>query len=255
MLSRMSVRREVRASDSPLVERITRVRFDAAWRGTTTPDGCWDLVVRRVEGRLQLLQTGLITRPVELAYGAGDEYLSISFKPGVFMPRLPGKRMIDRGLLHPTPSSRTFRLEQDELEIPTFDNAEGLVDRLVRRELIVRDDIVAGVVEGRPRAIHPRSVQRHFLETMGLTAKRLEQIRRACRAIDLLTRGKRAVDVALELEYADQSHLTRTLKAIMGRTPGQIARDGGSRSGPLAKTRVNGHTGAEHDQTSRARGR
>ena len=178
-----------------------------------------------MQGRVELLQTGLITRPVELAYDAGDEYLSISFKPGVFMPRLPGKRMVDRGLLRPTPSPRTFRLEQDELEIPTFDNAEGLVDRLVRRELIVRDEIVEGVVEGRPRAIHPRSVQRHFLEAMGLTAKRLEQIRRACRAIELLAKGKRAVDVALELGYSDQSHMTRALKAIMG----QDARRGRAR--------------------------
>src|SRR6187549_2300030 len=103
MLARMGVRRAVRASVSPLDERVTRVRFDAAWRGVTTPDGCWDIVVRRIGGRIELLQTGLITRPVELAYGAGDEYLSISFKPGVFMPRLPGRRMIDRGLVRATP--------------------------------------------------------------------------------------------------------------------------------------------------------
>jgi hypothetical protein len=228
MLSRMSVRREERASDSPLVARITRVRFDSAWRGATTPDGCWDIVVRRVGGRVELLQTGIITKPVELTYDAGDEYLSISFKPGVFMPRLPGKRMLDRGLLRPTPSARTFRLEQDELEIPTFDNADSMIDRLVRRELIVRDEIVQGVVEGRPRAIHPRSVQRHFLESMGVTAKRLEQIQRAGRAIELLARGRRPIDVALELEYSDQSHLTRALKAIMGRTPGEVARDEGA---------------------------
>ena len=224
MLAGMSVRRDVRASDSPLVERVTRVRFDSDWRGVTTPDGCWDIVVRRVKGRVELLQTGLITRPVELAYDAGDEYLSISFKPGVFMPRLPGKRMIDRGVLRPTPSARTFRMEQDELEIPTFDNAEGLVDRLVRRELIVRDEIVEGIVEGRPRAIHPRSVQRHFLEAMGVTAKRLQQIQRACRAIELLANGKRVIDVALELGYADQSHMTRALKAIMGKTPSEVSR-------------------------------
>jgi helix-turn-helix protein len=225
MLARMSVRQDVRASDSPLVERITRVRFDSDWRGVTTPDGCWDIVVRQVRGRIELLQTGLITRPVELAYSAGDEYLAISFKPGVFMPRSPGKRMLDRGLVRPAPSRRTFWIEQDELEIPTFDNAEGLVARLVRRELITRDEIVEGVVEGRPRAIHPRSVQRHFLQAMGLTAKRLEQIQRACRAIELLGEKKRVVDVALQLGYADQAHMTRALKAIMGKTPGQIAGD------------------------------
>ncbi len=84
---------EVRASDSPLVERITRVRFGTAWRGVTTPDRCWDIVVRRVQGRVELLQTGLIARPVELAYEARDEYLSISFKPGVWSSRLSGRRL------------------------------------------------------------------------------------------------------------------------------------------------------------------
>lgn len=224
MLGRVSVVRDVRPSDSPLVQRITRVRFDAAWQGTTRPDGCWDLVVRRVKGRVELLQTGLITRPVQLAYDAGDEYLSISFKPGVFMPRAPGTEMVDRGVLRPTPSARTFRLDSDVLEIPTFDNVEDMVDRLVRHALIVRDEIVEGVVEGHPRAIHPRSVQRHFLQAMGLTAKRLEQIQRADRAMDLLATGHRPADVANELGYADQAHLTRSLKAIMGTTPGEIVR-------------------------------
>ena len=94
-----------------------------------------------------------------------------------------------------------------------------MVDRLVRRELIVRDEIVGGVVEGRPWAISPRSVQRHFLQATGMTAKRLQQIQRARQAMELLQAGRRAVDVALELGYADQPHLTRLLKAIMGKTP------------------------------------
>jgi hypothetical protein len=223
----MSVRRE-RASDSSLVARITHVSYDRDTHDLTTPDGCWDLVVMTVQGRVQVLQTGLITRPVALDYRAGDEYLAISFKPGVFRPRLPGESMVDRGHLLPAEVPRrspsAFWLEQDRLEIPTFENAEGLVDRLVRRELIVRDEIVEGVVEGHPRAISPRSVQRHFLQALGVTAKQLEQIHRARSAVDLLARGRRAVDVALDLGYADQPHLTRSLKAIMGKTPGEIAR-------------------------------
>jgi len=224
MLGLMSARHQERPSDSPLVARITRVTYQSDWRGWTTPDGCWDLIVRKVAGRVQVLQTGVITRPVALAYAAGDEYLSISFKPGVFMPSAPGQRMVDRGLERPTPSARSFWLDQEQLEVPTFDNAEGLVSRLVRRGLLERDEIVEGVVERHPRAITPRSVQRHFLSALGVTAKRLEQIQRACRAVDLLEQGRRAVDVALELGYSDQAHLTRALKAIMGRTPGEISR-------------------------------
>ena len=215
----MTVRREERASDSPLVAGITRVSYGCDTHDVTTPDGCWDIVVMRVQGRVQMLQTGPITRPVALDYHAGDEYLAISFKPGVFRPRLPGLQMVDRGHLLPSEVSRSspgsFWLEQDRLEIPTFENAEAMVDRLVRRELIVRDEIVEGVVEGHRRAISPRSVQRHFLQALGITAKQLEQIQRARRAVELLAQGRRPVDVALDLGYADQPHLTRSLLSLI----------------------------------------
>jgi AraC-like DNA-binding protein len=87
----------------------------------------------------------------------------------------------------------------------------------------VRDEIVEGVVEGRPKAMSPRSVQRHFLRALGLTAKQLEQIRRANAAAELLRKGRPAADVAAELGYSDQPHMTHSLKRIMGHTPGEIA--------------------------------
>jgi len=110
------------------------------------------------------------------------------------------------------------------MEIPTFENAEGLVDRLVRGGIIVRDDIVDGLVMGRPKAATPRSVQRHFLRALGVTSKGLEQIHRACRAVDLLQQGRAPADVAVDVGYADQPHMSRSLKRLMGRTPGEIAR-------------------------------
>ena len=154
----MKVVRRTRASDSPFVERITHVSYGEKLDDVTTPDGCWDIVVQRHAGKITMLQTGVITRPVVLPYDAGDEYVSISFKPGVFMPAMPGEAMLDRGRPLPATSARAFALDSDVLEIPTFENAEGLVDRLVRRGLLTRDEIVEGVVEGRPRAISPRSV-------------------------------------------------------------------------------------------------
>jgi len=220
----MKVVRRTRASDSPFVERITHVSYGEKLDDVTTPDGCWDIVVQRHAGKITMLQTGVITRPVVLPYDAGDEYVSISFKPGVFMPRAPGAEMIDRGLALPTPSARAFWLQGEKLEIPTFENVEGLVARLIRAGALVRDDIVEGLVEGRPRAASPRSVQRHFLHALGITAKGLTQIQRACRAVDLLKQGGAAADVAAALGYADQPHMNRSLKRLMGQTPGEIAR-------------------------------
>ena len=140
----MSTSRVQRASDSPFVEAITHVTYDSHVHDMTTPDGLWDLVIQKYAGKIAVLQTGLITRPVALDYGPGDEYLSISFKPGVFMPRLPGVQMVDTGVARPTLSKRSFALDSEAFEIPTFENAEGLVERLVRRDVIVRDEIVGG---------------------------------------------------------------------------------------------------------------
>jgi len=220
----VSVVRKVREAESPFIERITHVVYGSKVDDVTTPDGCWDIVVQRHRGRIAMLRTGIITAPVSLEYDAGDEYISISFKPGVFMPRTPGFEMVDRAHLLPTPSARSFWLEGSALEIPTFENAEGLVDRLVRGGIIVCDDIVDGLVAGRPKAATPRSVQRHFLRALGLTSKGLAQIHRACRAVELLQQGRAPADVAVDLGYSDQPHMSRSLKRLMGRTPGEIAR-------------------------------
>jgi hypothetical protein len=220
----MPIRRRYRGADSPFVERITHVMYDGEAGDVTTPDGCWDIVFRGRRGALEVLQTGLITRPIPLDYECGDEYLCISFKPGVFMPMLPGVRMLDRAFLRPNVGKRAFWLDGDVLEIPTFENAEGLVARLARRGLLTRDDVVTRVMEGERRALSQRSVQRHFRHILGMTPKGLQQVLRARRAVELLQGGRPIMDVVQELGFADQAHLTRSLKQLMGKTPGNIVR-------------------------------
>jgi len=227
----MPIRRRHRDADSPLVERITHVVYDGEAGDLATPDGCWDIVFRRRRGALEVLQTGIITRPIPLDYESGDEYVSISFKPGVFMPKLPGVRMLDRAIVRPNAGKRAFWFDGDTLEVPNFENAEGLVARLAGRGMLTRDDIVTHVVEGDGWAISERSVQRHFRQILGITSKGLQQMLRARQAVAELEKGRAIVDVALELEFADQAHLTRSLKRLVGRTPGAIVRGAGSRAG------------------------
>jgi hypothetical protein len=213
------IERDERAGDSPLVERVTQARFVGEGGDVTTPDGCWDLVVLRVGGATQVLQTGVITRPVRLDFAPGDEYLCISFKPGVFMPQLPGDQMVDRGLPRPLLSRRAFWLDGDTLEIPTFENAEGLVAKLARQGRLTRDEIVARSIGGEPWAISERSLERHFRRALGVTPKSMQQILRARRAVQLLAQGRPAITVAAELGFADQPHLVRSLKKLTGQTP------------------------------------
>ena len=192
----------------------------------TVPDGLWDIVVLRHSGGIEVLQTGVITKPVELPFEPGDEYLAISFRPGAYMPRLPGQEMVDRGVLRPIGAGRRFELDADQFEIPNFENAEGLVERLVRRGIVVLDDVVERVVEGDSAWASERTVQRRFRWAMGLSPKELAQIQRARSAVALLEAGWSPANVAAELGYADQPHLTRSLRRFMGRTPGEVAAEG-----------------------------
>jgi hypothetical protein len=220
----MPIRRRHRKADSPFVERISHVVYDGAAGGLTTPDGCWDIVFRRRRGAMEVLQTGLITRPIPLDYECGDEYLCVSFKPGVFMPMLPGARMLDRAFLRPSVGKRAFWLDGDVMEVPSFDNAEGMVARIARRGLLTRDDVVTRVLDGERRALSQRSVQRHFRHILGVTSKSLQQVLRARRAVELLQRGRPIITVVQDLGFSDQAHLTRSLRRLVGETPGAIVR-------------------------------
>ncbi|MEZ4678761.1 MAG: helix-turn-helix domain-containing protein [Caldilineaceae bacterium] len=67
-----------------------------------------------------------------------------------------------------------------------------------------------------------RSVQRRFRHVTGLTQGQVSQIERARLAVALLQQGVSILDVVDLAGYADQPHLTRSLKRFAGQTPAQI---------------------------------
>ena len=85
-------------------------------------------------------------------------------------------------------------------------NADMFVKRLARQELLVRDPIIESALRGEPQDLSQRSVQRHFLYATRLT------------------QGISISDVVDQAGYADQAHLTRSLKYFIGKTPVQIVR-------------------------------
>jgi AraC-like DNA-binding protein len=57
-----------------------------------------------------------------------------------------------------------------------------------------------------------------------LTYGALSQIERAQQAMALLEQGVPILDTVEQVGYADQPHLTRSLKRFVGRTPAEILR-------------------------------
>ena len=209
---------------SPVVAGVTHTTFTSDGAALMQPDGCWDFAILKSADRTLVLRTGLTTRAVTHQYREGDEILAISFKAHSFMPLMPGERMRDEGVVLEGIGRDRFWLGTEVMEIPTLETVDGFVDRLIANEAVADNPVVASVVEGRPKAMSERTMQRHFLKTTGLTYKAFTQIERAQKAMSLLQQGRPAADVAFALGYADQPHMIRSLKAIMGQTPGQVGR-------------------------------
>jgi AraC-like DNA-binding protein len=215
---------EDRASDSPFVERVWRCRSERAGRFLSVASSHWEMVVTRHRGTTTLTLRGPETRATEIDCPAEGEWLGIRFKLGAFMPKLPVGKLIDGQDVALGTSARRFRLEGRAWELPSFANAEALVDRLAQGNVIARDPAIEAALQGDCSALSVRSRQRHFLLATGMTHGTFRQIERARRATRLLRRGVPIADTVHEVGFFDQAHLTRALKRLIGQTPARIAR-------------------------------
>jgi Helix-turn-helix domain len=213
---------EVRPSRSPLVAQTWRARSEPEESFISVAATHWEMVVTRQRGVARLTVRGPETRASAMPTPQDAEFFGIEFSAGTFMPDLPPGRLVDRTLTLPQVSHRSFWLDGSAWELPGPDNADVFVDRLARAGLVVHDPIVAEGLHGEVTGLSTRSVERRVARGTGLSRSAIERIRRAERAVELLSRGTPPSDVARRTGYADQSHLTRSLKRFVGQTPSQI---------------------------------
>jgi hypothetical protein len=214
---------EERFSDSPFIERIWRSHTEQTGPFLSIATSHWEMVVSGYHGNTVVTIRGPETKvtPFEVTF-TGGEYLGIIFKHGTVMPYLPADAIVDGDVDLPDASSKSFWLNGFAWQFPTYENADTFVDRLVREDVLVRDPIVQSALRGEPQDLSPRSIQRHFIQTTGLTQGAVRQIERARRATLFLQQGVSILDTVGRLGYADQAHMTRALKRCIGKTPAQI---------------------------------
>lgn len=214
---------EERPSDSPFIERVWRSQSDRAGDFISMAEFHYGMVVTRFRGKTILTVRGPETRATPAYCPAEAEFVGIQFKPGTLMPSLPAKMVMDRRDVNlPEASSKSFWLNGSAWQFPTYDNIETFVDWLVHDGLLIHDPIVRSVLQGQPSRQSLRTVQRRFLDATGLTRGMVHQIERARNATTLLKRGMSILDTVHEAGYADQPHMTRALKHLIGQTPAQI---------------------------------
>lgn len=220
----MSAIFEGRESDSPYIEFIWRGRVEQDYAPVCPADVRWNLLFTRYNGNIRVSAEGATSQFVPKVQSEGAEFLVIKFKLGVFMPYLPPANLLNADAVLPEAGSQTFWLNGSAWQLPDFENAETFVARMTRTGLLVREPVVSGVLQEYPQDVSSRTVRRRFLHSTGLTPTTIQQIERAKRAAALLEQGTPILDVVFQVGYADQPHLTRSLKRFVGQTPAQIAR-------------------------------
>lgn len=214
-----------RPSPSPLIESI--------WRTESHQDGSFissastqcQLVVTKYQGNTTVTLRGPETQATHADFPADAEFLGITFALGTFLPHLPTKQIMDRrDLTLPEATANAIWLQGTAWEVPTFENMDVFVKRLVRKGMVAHEPVVDATIQGYSPDLSLRAVQYRFLHATGLTYNTVRQIERAHQAVALLEQGASILDTVYEAGYFDQAHLTRSLKRFMGQTPTQFLR-------------------------------
>ena len=214
---------EDRLSDSPFVERIWRSHSERAGTFISIAMSHWEMVVTKYNCQVFFTVRGPESKATSFPLSSvGAEWFGIRFKLATVMPHLPASRLVDGDMNLPDASSKSFWLQGAAWQFPTYDNADTFVDRLVREGLLIRNPIVENALQGKLRDVSIRTARRHFLRTTGLTQSTIHQIERARYATILLQEGKSIFETVYEAGYSDQSHLTKSLKHFIGKTPAQV---------------------------------
>ncbi|GAB4585772.1 helix-turn-helix domain-containing protein [Nocardia sp. IFM 10818] len=198
----------------------------------------WGLVFWKQDGVAYASVTGPESRTGTAPVPEGADFVGIQFAVGTSLRAVAAPTLVDSGIVLPDVTHRGFWLDGTRWETPCLDDAEALVERLVRDGAVVRDSLVADVLRGHRPAATDRTVERRFRAATGLTRGAVRQIGRARTAALLLSTGESPADVVDKLAYYDEPHLARALRQYVGRTArelregrgGAIALDAGQRT-------------------------
>lgn len=213
-----------RPSDSPFIESVWTCSTPVANSRTVLADPCTSIQLVNDNGRRHVVLAGPRSKSLQRVLTSGYVCISIRLKPGVFLEGFPVQKLVDNSLTFPADSKSWFRLGDKRLRFPAFEDAEELIGQLYDSGLLGYETPHGLDKAGNKTAdsISPRTYSRQIQRITGLSPYRLFQIQRMHQALQLLKQGMPAIKVAAELDFVDQSHLTRASKRFFGRTPKQL---------------------------------
>lgn len=201
---------------------------DHYWQMWTDEDGefpqsatvQWGFIFVESAAGLTAVLVGPRTLPAVAPYYRDQHYWAIVMHGHSELTEFPKFSLLNRMVSLPVDGS-AFRLGPDWRPIPAYDEFDSFIGRLLKSGALVVNQVVAESIVD-PDIMTTRTRQRKFKLVTGLTPKQIEQSNRVMQAIELLVDGSSLADVAVETGFADQGHMTREFRKLIGRTPGQI---------------------------------
>lgn len=229
------------AALQPYVSHYWLSRHNLDQHHTVLPDGALDLVLEIDAHGSRAWVYGTTTTPQPQALRPGCHYLGVRFRPG------QGRHFLRATAveLTDTREAATGLLALDLQDVPQL-SGDGAVfsrlDALLARHLEAHApaptslDAAIRAIE-RTHGVLPvttaaalqgkslRQFERDFRETVGVSPKLFARIQRFQRARALLAQTARPLaDIAVELAYTDQSHMSHEFRRFAGSTPAAQAR-------------------------------
>lgn len=213
-----------RLSDSPLVDLVWSTKSgDDMPSFISIAEHQLEMVITKQESKMSFTIRGPETLASIAPVPKNAEILGIIFRFGTFLNPIHMAQLVDNSHDALLACHNAVWLGSDTWEIPTFDNVDDFITALFRDDVIAYDPLIEQTLSQEDQlGLSLRTLQRRFLKATGITHKLYEQMQRAKNATALLEQGTSILDTVFKTGYADQPHLTRSLKRFMGRTPVEI---------------------------------
>lgn len=213
---------EERPTASPHIECTWQARSVREERYLVPAIEHWDIwFAREPDGGLVAGLSGPALGSRWIASVVGEHGWGVQLKAHVVVPGVAKKLLLGGEVRLPVEDG-LVEISGHRLPVPTFEELEGFVEQLLRLDVLRSDDDVRRALAGDETGYSERHWQRRVRDSTGIARKQISQLARAREAYALLQQGVAPAECAMICGYADQAHLTRSLRLLHGQTPARI---------------------------------
>ena len=174
----------------------------------------WGFVFSHYDNTVRVQLIGPRTKPDIAYYRVGELFWGVTINADVNLATYTKRDIVNRIIELPC-DNQTFQVAGVRLDIPGYEALDAFTGMLIEKDILQAAPVAA---------VSHRDTQRKVKRFTGLTPKQIEQADRVEAAMtDMMSEPSLSV-VAARAGFADQAHMTRDFKRLVGYTPAEMQR-------------------------------